>query len=361
MESFQGQLVPSGGVMELHSPFSGYISKSFTTIGAQVRKGEPLVEIVESRIDSPLGNTAFLVHTQFEVQRRALERQIEEQRQLARTASTSRLRKLQDLEEEGRTLTEQTRLQQQKVDDSGDLWEKMKPLRETGVISAVQFQQQKATWTEDQVQLRALSRQRKDLDIQLNDARKDQDDEAANAAIKIADNQRQIAALSSSEAQDLAQRDSVIRSPTDGKVSNLIFSPGQAVKADSILATVVPGRSRMYARVLIPSHAIGHVTLNQMVHVKYRSLPFQQFGQFRGRVTEISSSGIDQPPTGAKSTDGSESTFIVKISVNDDDIRADDRTIPLLSGTSLDVDIPIEKRTLLSWMFSPFARSSHAR
>jgi len=117
----------------------------------------------------------------------------------------------------------------------------------------------------------------------------------------------------------------------------------------------------MYARVLIPSHAIGHVTLNQMVHVKYRSLPFQQFGQFRGRVTEISSSGIDQPPTGAKSTDGSESTFIVKISVNDDDIRADDRTIPLLSGTSLDVDIPIEKRTLLSWMFSPFARSSHAR
>jgi len=99
---------------------------------------------------------------------------------------------------------------------------------------------------------------------------------------------RQLSELQESLAGAEARRETVIKAPVSGTVTNIAVVQGQSVPADTPLATVLPKGSGLHVELLVPSRAIGFIQKGQQVVLRYEAFPHERFGQYRGTVLEIS-------------------------------------------------------------------------
>ena len=85
-----------------------------------------------------------------------------------------------------------------------------------------------------------------------------------------------------------AKRETVIRAPMAGVVTNIAVNRGQSIAADAPLATVLPERQRP-ARGAAGAHARHRLRAakGQEVVLRYEAFPYERFGQYRGVVTDI--------------------------------------------------------------------------
>ena len=73
---------------------------------------------------------------------------------------------------------------------------------------------------------------------------------------------RQLSELKEGMANVEAKRETVIRAPMAGVVTNVAVNQGQSVAADAQLATVMPRGSGMHIELLVPTRAIGFVLIH---------------------------------------------------------------------------------------------------
>src|SRR4029078_5734006 len=99
--------------------------------------------------------------------------------------------------------------------------------------------------------------------------------------------ERQMSELRQGMSQVEAQRETVIRAPMAGVVTNVAVNRGQSIAQDAPLATVLPKGSGMHVELLVPTRAIGFVTKGQEVVLRYDAFPYERFGQYRGVVSDI--------------------------------------------------------------------------
>ena len=80
-------------------------------------------------------------------------------------------------------------------------------------------------------------------------------------------------------AKDLSQvearRETVIRAPMAGVVTNIAVNRGQSIAADAPLATVLPKGSGLHVELLVPTRAIGFVSQGPGSRAALRGLPLR--------------------------------------------------------------------------------------
>ncbi len=80
-----------------------------------------------------------------------------------------------------------------------------------------------------------------------------------------------------------------IRSPAAGRVESLLVHPGAVVQPGEVLAQIVPGDAPRMIVAFLPSREMSFVSVGSDANVEVESLPVNEFGMARAKVSRISS------------------------------------------------------------------------
>jgi hemolysin D len=185
--------------------------------------------------------------------------------------------------------------------------------------------------------------------------------------------------------QDLIKAEQLValttlRAPISGTVQQLavhtlggVVSPGQA------LLTVVPDSQQLMVEASVKNQDIGFVHVGQNAQVKIGAFDFTRFGAIKGTVVSISRDVVDQLPNQAPANDGygagadqssqdpttgtgsnnnvapQEPEYVAHIALEQTMIMTDAGPAELQPGMGVTADIKTGRRSIISYLLSPFA------
>ena len=107
-------------------------------------------------------------------------------------------------------------------------------------VSEALVKQKQDEVTDQEIKLQTLRRQRGQVDRDLASARMDEPAIQMSSRAQVEQVSRQISELQEGMAQNESKRETVIRAPMAGIVTNIAVNQGQSIAADSPFAVVLP-------------------------------------------------------------------------------------------------------------------------
>jgi membrane fusion protein len=353
-EHVAGQLLPDAGLLTLGSATTGTVTRTLVREGERVLAGQALVEVSGDLASVSMGDTHALVSTQLRTQLVQAQATLSGLQPQMKTQEKDLRARLGMLQAQIAQIGEQSELQRKRAGTAMQLIEKILPLRARGIISVAQFDQYQADALTEQMQVKALQRQRLDAEQQLSGLQAQLTRLPFDTSAKVNQLRSQIAQLDASLAESEAQRGAVLRAPRAGVISTLLVKPGQMVRSGQPLLSILPQGSKLQAQLLVPSSAIGFVAPGDGVVLRYEAYPYQKFGQQYGTVLQVSRSALSNPEIA--SLIGRTATtplYRVLVALNRQTVQAYGRQEALKSGMAVDADILLDRRSLWQWVFEP--------
>lgn len=359
-ETVTGQLVPNMGVLTLTAPSAGTVTQVHAHDGQSVKKGDVLLELSTDRDSVELGQAHAVVSEALDAQRQRLQADLLNQAALMAQQRDALRTKIALLRSQLAQLNGQLALQQEQVSSNQNLLDRIQPLASKGYVSVFQIQQQQGALLDAKAQYKTLKRQQLDTQQQIDATQQQLTQLPLDDATKRNDTERQLAAVTQSLAQNEIERAIVLRAPSDGMVSAALLKPGQMANTGQSLVSILPAGSVLQAQLLVPSRAVGFMTPDNRVVLRYQAFPYQKFGQQYGRIVDISRSALS--PSEASLITGQqtqEPLYRVMVGLDRQQVMAYGKPEPVKPGMALDADILLERRTLLEWVFEPLYGLGH--
>jgi membrane fusion protein len=334
------------------TPDAGRITELLIKEGDEVKAGQELAKISLERSTASGASTSEAVVAEIQSRRASLEKEQEQWRDLAAQQVEQARRRVKALQNELEQVEREMRLQATRVKSTKEQADRFKSLAGEKFVSDVAAKQKQDEVTDQEIKLQALRRQRAQVERDLGAAKLEEPQIELRARGKADEVARQISELKEGLSQVEAKRESVVRAPMAGIVTNLAVNRGQSVAADAPLATVLPKGSGLHAELLVPTRAIGFVTKGAEVVLRYEAFPYERFGQYRGVITDIGhnvwTQGERIGPLSAR-----EPVYRVDVSLERQNVAALGQEFPLRPGMLVNADLLLERRTLLEWLFEP--------
>ena len=252
-------------------------------------------------------------------------------------------------------LDAQIAIEQKQVASMSALLTKIRPLLQSGYVSAMQIQQQETQELDAEGQVKSLLRERYEAQQQLATASDQYAQVPLSTEAKLSELRGQIVQAEQSLNSTEADRETVLRASSTGLVSSIMVKQGQNVSGGQALLAIVPKDSPLEAQLLVPSSAIGFVQVGTPVTLHYQAFPYQKFGVQHGSVMAVSRSALtpsevttllgDEPPKQAM--------YRVDVRLERQAITAYGTVQSLRPGMVLDANLLLDKRRLLEWIFEP--------
>lgn len=351
-ERVDGYLALDAGAARVQTTEAGVVVDLYVKEGDEVAADAPLARVTFDRTIGTGTSAAKLVAKELNDRIEGLERE-QEQAKLLGLQQTDQLRKrIADLQKELAQADNEIRLQQERVKSSQALADRYEKLQNERFVSDLYVQQRRDDVMDQRVKLETLKRQRNTVERDLRFAQAEEPTIATRARVQVDQLQRQASELQQNLVEQEAKRESVIRAPIAGVVTNVALARGQTVSADAPIATVVPKGGGLHAELLVPTRAIGFVQPGQPVELRYEAFPFQRFGQYHGSVAAISrtvwSPGEKIGPMAVK-----EPAYRIDVHLDKQAVDANGQSFALKPGMLVNADILLEKRSVLEWLFEP--------
>lgn len=159
----------------------------------------------------------------------------------------------------------------------------------------------------------------------------------------IVENNKRLAEIDSQiSGAKLSLRYEQLVAPSNGTVFDLqAHSPGFVANASQPILKIVPDDA-LTAKVFITNRDIGFVKEGMDVDVRIDSFPFSEFGDVKGKLVEIGSDAL--PPDQIHPY----YRFPAKVRLSRQSLLINGRLVPLQSGMSLNANIKVRDRTVLS-------------
>jgi len=351
-ERVEGFLALDIGAARVQIPDAGRVAELMVKEGLEVTAGTPLARISYDRSTETSSSTSALVSGELAQRRVSLAKEQEQLRELGAQQSQQQRKKVVDLQTELQQLDRELQLQERRLNSSREQAQRFVDLAKDKFYSDVAVRQKQDDVTDQEIRLQALKRQRLALDRDLSNAKLEEPAITLKSRSQVDQITRQISEVQQTLATEDAKRETIIRAPITGTVTNIAISQGQSVAADALLATVLPKGSVLHVELLVPTRAIGFVTQGKEVVMRYEAFPFERFGQYRGVITDVSqtvwSAGEKIGPMMVK-----EPVYRVAVTLDQQTVSALGQTVPLRSGMLVNADILLEKRSLFEWIFEP--------
>lgn len=351
-ERVEGFLALDIGAARVQIPDAGRVAELMVKEGLEVTAGTPLARISYDRSTETSSSTSALVSGELAQRRVSLAKEQEQLRELGAQQSQQQRKKVVDLQTELQQLDRELQLQERRLNSSREQAQRFVDLAKDKFYSDVAVRQKQDDVTDQEIRLQALKRQRLALDRDLSNAKLEEPAITLKSRSQVDQITRQISEVQQTLATEDAKRETIIRAPITGTVTNIAISQGQSVAADALLATVLPKGSVLHVELLVPTRAIGFVTQGKEVVMRYEAFPFERFGQYRGVITDVSqtvwSAGEKIGPMMVK-----EPVYRVAVTLDQQTVTALGQTVPLRSGMLVNADILLEKRSLFEWIFEP--------
>ncbi len=168
----------------------------------------------------------------------------------------------------------------------------------------------------------------------------------------IVENNKRLAEIDSQISQaQLSLRYEQLVAPSNGTVFDLqAHTPGFVANASQPILKIVPDDA-LTAKVFITNKDIGFVKEGMDVDVRIDSFPFSEFGDVKGKLVEIGSDAL--PPDQIHPY----YRFPAKVKLERQSLLINGRNVPLQSGMSLNANIKVRSRTVMSIFTDLFSKS----
>jgi membrane fusion protein len=352
-ERVEGYLALDSGAARVLVPDGGRITDLVIHEGDEVKAGDAMARISYDKTIASGASTSEAVAAEMQNRRAILEKEKEQAQELGQQQMEQLRRRQRDLENEVEQVDREMRLQEMRIASAQDQLARYKGLAsDKNFVSEANLKQKTDEVTDQQIKLESLKRQRAQVQRDLAAAKLEEPTVTLRTRSQIEQLSRQVSEVQESLAQVEAKRETVIRAPVAGVVTNIAVNRGQSVAADATLATVLPKGSGLHAELLVPTRAIGFIKPGQQVVLRYDAFPYERFGQYRGSVSDIGrnvwASGERVGPLMPK-----EPVYRIDVKLESQAVRALGQEFALRPGMLVNADLLMEKRTILEWLFEP--------
>jgi membrane fusion protein len=352
-ERVEGFLALDSGAARVLVPDAGRISELMIHEGDEVKAGDAMARISYDKTIASGASTSEAVAAEMQNRRSILEKEKEQAQELGQQQLEQLRRRQRDLENELDQIDREMRLQDIRIASAVEQLTRYKGLAsDKNFVSEATVKQKTDEVTDQQIKLQTLKRQRSQVERDLASARLEEPTVNLRTRSQVEQLSRQMSELQEGLAQVEAKRETVIRAPVAGVVTNIAVNRGQSVAADATLATVLPKGSGLHAELLVPTRAIGFIKPGQQVVLRYDAFPYERFGQYHGAVSDVGrnvwASGERVGPLMPK-----EPVYRVDVKLESQAVGALGQQFPLRPGMLVNADLLMEKRTIFEWIFEP--------
>ena len=352
-ERVDGYLALDTGAARVQSPDAGRIAELLVKEGDEVKAGDALARVSLDRATASGGSTGEAVAAEMQSRRAILEKEQAQWRDLGTQQVEQVRRRAKDLESELGQIDREMKLQEVRIKSARDQLERYGGLAgEKKFVSDALVKQKQDEVTDQEIRLQALRRQRGQVERDLAAAKMEAPQIELRSRAQVEQVARQLSELREGMSQVEAKRETVIRAPMAGVVTNVAVNRGQSIGADAPLVTVLPKGSGLHVELLVPTRAIGFVAKGQEVVLRYEAFPYERFGQYRGVITDIGRNVWTQGERIGSLT-AKEPVYRIDVSLEKQSVTALGQEFPLRPGMLVNADLLLEKRTLLEWIFEP--------
>lgn len=352
-ERVEGYLALDTGAARVSSPDGGRVTELLVKEGDEVKAGDELAKISLDRTNVAGGSTSDAIALEMQSRRAILEKEQSQWRDLGTQQVEQVRRRARDLENELTQVDREMKLQEVRIKSAREQLERYSGLAgEKKFVSEALVKQKQDEVTDQEIKLQSLRRQRSQVDRDLAAARMEGPQIQLKSSAQVEQVARQISELKEGMSQVEARRETVIRAPLAGVVTNIAVNRGQSIAADAPLATVLPKGSGLHVELVVPTRAIGFVKKGQEVVLRYEAFPHERFGQYRGVITDIGRNVWTQGERIGTLT-AKEPVYRVDVALDRQAVTALGQEFPLRPGMAVNADLLLEKRTLLEWIFEP--------
>jgi membrane fusion protein len=351
-ETVSGYLTPTRGTAKIFVPQQGFIKEIKVKEGQEVAEGEPLLTVVTSQITANGDDVNGTVLAVLAQQRDVVERQIaaEERRTASerdRLASTMKGNEgeISQLEDQRKIQSERLKLFENFVSTGATLAEK-------GALPAIELKRREQAALEQKQNVASIDQQITARRTQLTDTQHTLEQLPTVVAERIRVLRNDLSSIEQRVAEVNGRRAYVIKAPTSGRVSTLQATVGQLADPRHMQLEIIPLDANLQAELFFPTRAFGFVRPGQQVRILYDAFPYQKFGAYHGRVTNVSHTILTGSETIGPIT-LKEPAYRVTVALDRPDIDAYGRKMPLQPDMLLKADIILEQRSLMKWLLDP--------
>ena len=194
-------------------------------------------------------------------------------------------------------LRSQIDIQTQRVQVAETLVTTAQDLLAKGYMSAVEGKRREDTMLEQKQNLASLRRQLAEQQSKLAEAQYSLKELPTATSRKIQPLRDQISEADQRSAESKGRGSYMVRAPGAGRISMLQVSKGQTVQPQHLQLEIVPDGSPLQAELLIPTRAAGFVRIGEQVRFLYDAFPYQNFGAYTGRISELSHTVLTKSDT----------------------------------------------------------------
>jgi membrane fusion protein len=351
-EHVSGYLVPTTGLIKVYSREVGTIVEKRVSEGQKVSKDDVLYVVSMERRSTDSLDTQAAAMAELRQRRESLNTELAQQGRIATIEAQSLRQRIASMESELGRLALELETQQQQVATAESTLGRYRTLLSRSLASEELVEEKTRNLLEEQGKLHALERSRLAL-IQDAESLRSQ---IESLQLKAETERESITRGMSQLAQELTEYESrrtfVVAAPANGTVTAVLAELGQTANPSQPLVSLLPENDELTVHLIVPSHAIGFLALDQTVAVRYQAFPYQRFGKYGARVTEISKTLI-MPDEAVLPVPLKEPAYRVTARLDSQAVNAYGKQLPLKAGMVIDADIFLDRRKLYEWVLDP--------
>ncbi len=347
--------MPTAGIIKIVATQAGVITEMRAKEGQVVKAGEVLFVLSSERSSTNADSTERKISTLLRQRRDSFDAELKQSGLQLLQRMQAKRQSAKDFQSDIERIGDQVKLQLTRIGLAEQSYNRYGDLQATNYISAAQLQDKQVDLLDQRQRLadlqRAQSQARRDL-LNVEAEMRDMSIQAERDAAAL---QRNVAAMDQDLTESEARREILVRAPHAGIVSAIAADPGRSFTAGSTLASVLPSGSVLEAEVYAPSRAIGFVKPGMQVLLRYQAYPYQKFGQYTARVTEVAHTAVAPQELIAlvANSQSSEPMYRIRLKLDKQVVEAYGKQIPLKSGMLVDASIVVEHRKLYEWVLEP--------
>ena len=354
-ETVTGWLEPNGGLTRIYAEDSGVVQQLLVKEGDQVSAGQPLAVVSGDRYLTDGERLDQRLLQEYQLQRQLLSEQLQQTDSifLNKTGNLQQQldaarQSLDVLQQQLATLNDWQKILDQQVD-------RQRTLQRTGHLSSAELEDTVGRQLALRNQAQSLQREQVEYQHridQLNGELLSLPNEKGNSLNQI---RTQLSTIAQKITQLSGAQGYVIKAPREGIATNLQIREGMYLSANkqTPLMTLVPPQAELVAHLLIPVKAAGFIKTDQPLDIRYDAFPYQKFGLYQGRVTEISEAVFTPGELADTPVAVREPVYQVAARLAKQHIQAYGQRVSLKPGMTFSADIQLSERSLLQWLLEP--------
>lgn len=351
-ETVNGYLTPEKGLVKVFLNRTGVIANIYVTEGETIEQGKEIVKIKNSQslttgieLSTALSHELSLQIGYLEEELNTVAKVNEKELSRIKRQITQLNKSLLALNNAKNTNKKKVRLKENQLDNNQKLLQK-------GHISQSQIDLVTEQYLDSLEANDRLDREIANVSAEISTLRSEHISLPEQLTLKQIVINRQLSELKAKVTELNNQYEFIQKAPESGIVTAIQPSIGTRVDPNTPLLSIIPVDSPLEIELLLPTRSAGFVQIKDKVNIRFDAFPYQKFGVVVGEISNIDKALI-LPADRQLPIKFDEAMYRVRAKLHKQSVQAYGKEFPLKVGMIAEVDIILEKRSLLEWLLDP--------